>query len=208
MIIFLDYDGTLTKNSEEEFLKAYFYMLSKSLNMPIETVQKIVMNGITAAMQDETPDENMFDKFLDRFVLAMTPHGNHDKIYWIDFFTDFYKNDFDYVKNAIIPNEELVNRIKASNQHFIFASNPLFPEIAVLKRIEFVGLTPKNFIYIAFMENSTHVKPNPKFFTEIVDKLSINPRDCIMIGDSDFDKSSELAGIKFVHVNDSFKYIT
>jgi len=29
MKVFVDYDGTLTKNSEEEFMKAYFYAFSK-----------------------------------------------------------------------------------------------------------------------------------------------------------------------------------
>ena len=207
MIVFVDYDGTLTKNSEDEFMKAYFYAFSKKVNLPAETAQKLVMGSVYGAIKDESPNENVFDKFFDRFVVAMAPYGNHNRKYWIDFFIDFYRNEFDYVKTVIVPNEELVNKIKTSNHQFIFASNPIQPKIAMIKKIGFVGLSEDNFIYIAYMENSTYAKPNPKFFKEIIDKLNLNPSDCIMIGDTDFDKASEAAGIKFVHVNSCLDYL-
>ena len=207
MIVFVDYDGTLTKNSEEEFMKAYFYAFSKKADLPIETAQKLVMESVYGAIKDESSNENMFDKFFDRFVVAMAPYGHHDRKHWIDFFMDFYRNEFDYVKTVIVPNDELIDKIKTSNYQFIFASNPIQPKIAMIKKIGFVGLSEDNFIYIAYMENSTYAKPNPKFFKEIIDKLNLNPSDCIMIGDTDFDRASEGVGIKFVHVNDSLKYL-
>ena len=207
MIVFIDYDGTLTKNSEEEFMKAYFYAFSKKVNLPVEMAQQLVMESVYSAIKNESPNENMFDKFFDGFVVAMAPYGNHDRKYWIDFFIDFYRNEFDYVKTAIVPNEELINKVKTSDYQFIFASNPIQPNIAMIKKIGFVGLSPENFIYIACMENSTYAKPNPKFFKEIVYKLNLNPSDCIMIGDTNFDKASEAVGIKFVHVNDSLNYL-
>ena len=53
------------------------------------------------------------------------------------------------------------------------------------------------------MENSHFAKPNPKFFKEILNSLNLDPKNCVMIGDSDFDKASELVNIKFIHINET-----
>ncbi|HQO06238.1 MAG TPA: HAD family hydrolase, partial [Fervidobacterium sp.] len=88
----------------------------------------------------------------------------------------------------------------------VFASNPLFPEIATVKRIKFAGLSPDNFVYVAHMENCRFAKPNPMFFKDIMDKLNILPQECVMIGDSEFDRASEKVGIRFIHIADELEW--
>ena len=96
--------------------------------------------------------------------------------------------------------------IKSTNQKLVFASNPLFPEIATVKRIKFAGLSPDNFVYVAHMENCRFAKPNPIFFKDIMDKLNILPQECVMIGDSEFDRASEKVGIRFIHIADELEW--
>jgi len=115
-------------NADKEFRRGVYegilLCILKKVNLPAETAQKLVMGSVYNAIKNESPNENMFDKFFDGFVVAMAPYGNHDRKYWIDFFMDFYRNEFDYVKTAIVPNEELINKVKTSDYQFIFASNP------------------------------------------------------------------------------------
>ncbi|MBB6063166.1 HAD superfamily hydrolase (TIGR01549 family) [Thermosipho japonicus] len=197
MYIFVDYDGTLVKNSEEEFMKVYFSILSRKVKLPVEKIFNLVMHSIYEITKIEDSSKNLFERFLE----SISKKTGKDKNYWYNIFLEFYKNEFDELRKFIIINEKLTNFIKYSNYKFIFASNPLFPEIAVKKRIEFVNLSLNNFFYIATMENSHYAKPNPKFFAEILEKLGIAADKCLMIGDTENDKASEKVGIKFINVN-------
>jgi HAD superfamily hydrolase (TIGR01549 family) len=195
--IFLDYDGTLVEDKSEDFYKLYFKLLSEKSKLPFEKIYKLVMESVNETLENNDQNITLFEKFLE----IISQKSSLEKNYWIEFFTDFYQNEFDEIKKVTIPKENIINKIKKTNQKLIFASNPLFPKIAVEKRISFAGLSPKNFHYISHMENSHFAKPNPNFFKEILDNLKIKPKDCIMIGDSDYDKASELAKIKFIHIN-------
>lgn len=197
MYIFVDYDGTLVKNSEEKFMKTYFSILSRKVKLPIEKIFNLVMDSIYEITKIEDPSKNLFERFLE----SISKKTGKSKDYWYNIFLDFYKNEFDELRKIIKVNEKLTNFIKNSNYKFIFASNPLFPEIAVKKRIDFANLSPENFFYIATMENSHYAKPNPKFFAEILEKIGVAADKCLMIGDTENDKASEKVGIKFINVN-------
>lgn len=197
MYIFVDYDGTLVKNSEEKFMKTYFSILSRKVKLPVEKIFNLVMDSIYEITKIEDPSKNLFERFLE----SISKKTGKSKDYWYNIFLDFYKNEFDELRKIIKVNKKLTNFIKNSNYKFIFASNPLFPEIAVKKRIDFANLSPENFFYIATMENSHYAKPNPKFFAEILKKISVAADKCLMIGDTENDKASEKVGIKFINVN-------
>lgn len=197
MYIFVDYDGTLVKNSEEKFMKTYFSILSRKVKLPIEKIFNLVMDSIYEITKIEDPSKNLFERFLE----SISKKTGKSKDYWYNIFLDFYKNEFDELRKIIKVNKKLTNFIKNSNYKFIFASNPLFPEIAVKKRIDFANLSLEHFFYIATMENSHYAKPNPKFFAEILKKISVAADKCLMIGDTENDKASEKVGIKFINVN-------
>ncbi|AMW33063.1 haloacid dehalogenase superfamily, subfamily IA, variant 3 with third motif having DD or ED/haloacid dehalogenase superfamily, subfamily IA, variant 1 with third motif having Dx(3-4)D or Dx(3-4)E [Fervidobacterium changbaicum] len=200
--IFLDYDGTIIENAEGEFLKEYFSLLSKKSGIEFNQLFQLVMSSVEESIRNMQPNESLFEKFSK----AISSKSEKPKEYWQNLFYDFYENEFDELSKIVKPNIELIELIKKTNKKVIFASNPLFPKIATHKRIQFAGLEPDMFFYIAHMENSTYAKPNPLFFQEILNKLNISPNECVMIGDSEFDMSSEKAGIKFVHIDEVEKW--
>ncbi|SHH40033.1 HAD family hydrolase [Thermosipho atlanticus] len=202
MYIFLDYDGTIVETPEQDFMKLYFLELSKKSQLPIEYIYKMVMSSIEEILKNQNPEKFLFDSFLEVIVSK----DKYDREFWYNLFFDFYENEFDKVGKVMKPNKKLVEKIKTTNKKLIFASNPLFPEIATLKRIRFVGLKPENFTYIAHMENSHFAKPNPLFFKEIMEELNISPNECVMIGDTEYDKSCEKVGIKFFHISEEDKW--
>lgn len=199
MYIFLDYDGTLVEERSEEFYKLYFKLLSKKSKLPFEKIYNLVMESVNETLENDDENITLFEKFLE----IISHKSSIGKNYWIEFFMDFYQNEFNEIKKVTIPKDNIIKKIKNTDHQLIFASNPLFPKIAVEKRISFAGLSPNNFIYISHMENSHFAKPNPKFFKEILNSLNLDPKNCVMIGDSDFDKASELVNIKFIHINET-----
>jgi len=197
--IFLDYDGTLVEERSEEFYKLYFKLLSKKSKLPFEKIYNLVMESVNETLENDDENITLFEKFLE----IISHKSSIGKNYWLEFFIDFYQNEFNQIKKVTIPKDNIIKKIKKTDHQLIFASNPLFPKIAVEKRISFAGLSPNNFIYISHMENSHFAKPNPKFFKEILNSLNLDPKNCVMIGDSDFDKASELVNIKFIHINET-----
>lgn len=198
MYVFLDYDGTLVKTREEEFTRVYFIELAKKAGEEPKKLGNLVMGIIEDMMKNQTGEKDLFHQFVE----MIASRSSKPQSYWIDLFFDFYKNDFEKLREFVEPNDELLESIKASGKKFIFASNPIFPEVAVVKRLSFIGLKPEDFIYVAHMENSHFMKPHPGFFKEILDKINTDPERCVFIGDSDFDKACEKVGIEFIHVEE------
>ena len=64
----------------------------------------------------------------------------------------------------------------------VLATNPLFPAIATHSRIRWAGLEPEDFSWVTTYENSSFCKPNPAYYREILDKLGLQPQECVMVG--------------------------
>ncbi|GAB6189335.1 HAD family hydrolase [Marinitoga arctica] len=202
MYIFLDYDGTLIKTSEEIFQKYYFKSFLDYTNIDDVNVINHILEATKNLIKKNDKDLNN----LEFFLKEMEKITGKNKDYWYNIFWDYYMNYFQNLKKIIEPNIKLINKIKNTNHKLIFASNPVFPEIAVHHRINFINMLPENFYYISYMENSHFCKPNPNYFIEILDKLNIGFEECVMIGDSEFDKASLKAGINFIHISEEDKW--
>ena len=64
----------------------------------------------------------------------------------------------------------------------ILATNPLFPRIATESRVRWAGLDPADFDWITTYENASYCKPNPDYYREILGRMGLDPKDCIMVG--------------------------
>ena len=83
----------------------------------------------------------------------------------------------------------------------VIATNSIFPEIAIMQRMEWANLKDINFSLVTTMENMHYAKPNVEYYIEILDKLNSKPEDSIMIGDDlemDILPAQKL-GIKTIH---------
>ena len=103
MYVFVDYDGTIVKSSEEEFMKAYFKNLSNYFGMPFEEALSLVMQSVDEAMNNPNENISLYLKFAEAF----SRRTNRPFDYWVEKFTYFYENMFDQVKSVIQPNLKL-----------------------------------------------------------------------------------------------------
>ena len=74
--------------------------------------------------------------------------------------------------------------VKSKNIKVILSSNPVFPKVAMLTRLSYVGLRESDFEYITSYENSCYCKPNPKYFEEILQKNNLKPDEVVFFGNS------------------------
>ena len=121
-------------------------------------------------------------------------------------FDDYYNNEFIAAKQATSVNpfaKKSVEYIKKNGGRLIAATNPIFPEIATRRRLEWAGVSPDDFEFITVYENSGFCKPNLKYFEMICERCSISPEESIMIGnDVDEDLCSSKLGFDTYLITD------
>lgn len=204
--IFFDLDGTMLPMNQEQFVKVYFTELAKrfcpKLKTESEKLIKAVWKSTESMVKNDGKEPNInafwktFSKLLGKEVLKYTKD-----------FDDFYNREFSECKSVCKYNPnvpEIMRVLKNKGYRLIAATNPLFPAVAINNRIKWAGLDQKAFDLITTYENFTTCKPNPRYFTEIMEKINAKPDECLMVG-NDVDEdilASEKAGIKSYLITD------
>ena len=181
--ILFDLDGTLLPMDQEIFTKDYFGRLVKKLApfgyQPQEIVQAI-WAGVKAMVKNDgshTNEElfwNCFSEILGEGILDKKPS-----------FEEFYKTDFQSVKDSCGFNEksaEVVKKLKDSGYRVALATNPIFPAIATESRIRWAGMEPSDFELYTTYENSRHCKPNIGYYEDILSQMGLKAEECLMVG--------------------------
>ncbi len=96
-----------------------------------------------------------------------------------------------------------MKKLKNDGFRLILATNPIFPAAATESRIAWAGLDKEDFeLYITY-ENSHFCKPNPDYYKEITERLSLDPAECLMVGNDTLeDAAAEKIGIRFFLLTD------
>ena len=202
--VMFDLDGTLLPFEQDDFVKLYFGGLCKKLapyGYEPDDVVKNVWKG-TKAMAINDGSRLNSEAFWEVFRAAFP-----DKIDAQQFCDDFYTKEFDAVKACLkyVPDHKpMIGRLKAAGLNVILATNPIFPLCAQETRMSWCGLSGKDFSYVTSYENSSFCKPNPKYFTELLEKTGADPKECVMIGNSVREDilSVEKLGIKSFFVDE------
>jgi len=201
---FFDLDGTLLPMDQDLFLKYYFGALAAKL-VPLGYNKDTLVNNIwagTKAMILNDGSKTNEEAFWDVFCTLADKDCRKD----MPVFDSFYRNEFAAAKNACgyaPAAKEVVDLIKASDKRLILATNPIFPAVATENRVSWAGLSTEDFELITTYENSTYCKPNPKYYTEILGKTGLDPKECLMVGNNaEEDMIAETLGMKVFLLTD------
>lgn len=181
--IFFDLDGTLLPMDQDIFIKAYLGGLIKTLaprGYDPEAIGNALWDSTRAMMKNDgtaTNEQVFWRSFCN--ILGDGVRGEECLL------EEFYKTDFQGISKVCgyTPMaRELVHRIKAAGFPVVLATSPLFPRVATDSRIRWAGLEPDDFAYVTTYENSKFCKPNPTYYTDLCEKLGLDPREVVMIG--------------------------
>jgi len=64
----------------------------------------------------------------------------------------------------------------------VLATNPIFPAVATESRMKWAGLDKDDFLLYTTYENSRRTKPDPGYYTDILDAIGARAEDCLMVG--------------------------
>lgn len=192
-VILFDLDGTLLPMDIEGFEKTYFKGLCQAISevSPQELIADIWAGTKAMVLNDGTKTNR--EAFAEVFSAksGVEYYSNEER------FLEFYRTKFqDCVEACQISNlsRELVHTLQKKGYTVAIATNPIFPQVATYSRLRWLGLSPEEFPLVTTFENSRHAKPNPEYYREVCEKLQVEPRDCIMVG-NDVEEDGCAAGL-------------
>lgn len=202
--ILFDLDGTLLPMDQDVFAHAYMKGLAAKVAPLGYDPQKLVETiwaGTVAMMKNDGKCTNEA-VFWDYFCGVFGEDARKDE----PVFEDFYRNEFQLVRNSCGYQEKsarLIARIRELGFTVVLATNPLFPAIATQSRIRWAGMEPEDFAFVTTYENSSYCKPNPDYYREILNKMDLDPKECVMVGnDVGEDMIAEKLGMKVFLLTD------
>ena len=98
---------------------------------------------------------------------------------------DYYATTFDNVREIARENHyapEIARLMREKAEHTVIATMPMFPLEACEKRLSWVGLSASMFDLVTTCDFSSSCKPNPRYFSEILDDFGVKPHEALMIG--------------------------
>lgn len=202
--VLFDLDGTLLPMDQDTFIMTYVSLLAKKVapfGYDPQRISKALLMGCNDMILNDGRYVNE-EIFWNSFSKLLGPSIKEH----IAVFDDFYEKEFDTVSAVCGFSSEAkgtIDLIKAKGIKVILATNPLFPAIATRKRVAWAGLSADDFELITTYENSHFCKPNIKYYEEILQKLELDAKDCIMVGnDVDDDMVAKELGMKVFLLTD------
>lgn len=179
-----DLDGTLLPMpSQEMFLDTYMKALGRKIlahGMDPQATVKAVWTATGAMLINDGTRTNE-QRFWEVFCSIVGENARELE----PVFEEFYRNEFAEVKNTTFSHPmavQCVKLLKDKGYQVVLATNPLFPRIATLTRMEWAGLNPVDFELITTYDNSSYCKPNLEYYKEILRNIDKDARECIMVG--------------------------
>lgn len=196
--VLFDLDGTLLPMDQDTFIKAYLGGMAKKLAPhgynPDELV-KAVYAGMKAMTTNDGSKTNEV-AFWNAFTSILGEKVRED----MPIFDDFYRNEFQDVKNicGFLPEAATtVRKLKEMGYRVALATTPMFPSIATESRIRWAGMEPEDFEIFTTYENYHFCKPNLGYYKEVIEKLGLKAEECLMVGnDVGEDMVTEELGMK------------
>lgn len=196
--VLFDLDGTLIGMDQDEFIRLYFIAILDKLSKlgyDKKEMYEAIEGSIQATKRNDgtMTNEQRFWQTFDSITGGISASVK-------DALDDFYKNEFISVLEGSCwkyPRAcEIIQCAKDKGLWVILATNPLFPAVATYRRIRLGGMEPSDFDYVTAYENSSYAKPNPDYFRELLEKLNISSKECVMIGnDTKDDFAAHALGI-------------
>ena len=181
--LLFDLDGTLLPMETERFVGDYMKRLCEKV-APFGYEPKKLVTAVWKGMEAMIRNDGSRLNEAAFWEVFQRELGDQIREYE-GVFLDFYENEFQEVAKSCGYHpmaKETVRELKKMGYHLILATNPVFPPVATHSRVRWAGLAPESFEYITTYDNSSYCKPNPLYYRELVEKLGLDPKECLMVG--------------------------
>jgi len=184
--IFFDMDGTLLCMGESAFEKEYLRRMVLFFEQRFPGQGKAIVKAVgysAAAMRQ--PHAGCSNEMV--FWQAFEHVSGFKRSDLEPLFLQYYGTDYAHIGDDYVPDADMrraVQLLAQKGYRLVVATNPLVPQIANRERVRWAGLADVDWLEITSFEHYSSCKPNVQFYQEICDRLSLDPQQCTMIGNS------------------------
>jgi FMN phosphatase YigB (HAD superfamily) len=207
LTLLLDLDGTLLDNNMDSFVEGYLKAFGRHI-LPVIDPGIFVPELLSATKQmvlNRLPDRTLEEVFDEAFY----PSINHRKEDLRSTIDAFYSEVFPTLKTLTRAKPEAVKLVEAAFERgyqVCIATNPLFPLTAILQRLDWAGLSAREypFLLVPSFETFHFSKPNPAYYSEFLAVIGQPDSPVVMVGNdpiSDIAAASQ-AGLATFWLND------
>lgn len=182
--VFFDLDGTLLPIDMDTFLKRYFTELplfAAEHGYDGQQFMKAVGAGVQAMMQGEGGRND--DRYWETFCSLMGgQRADHEPM-----MEQYYETAFDTLGELVQPHPaaaQAVAQLQAKGYRLYLTTMPLFPRVAVEKRLGWAQVPAEAFERITTYDNSTSTKPRLAYYRENIEAVGLNPEEVLMVGNN------------------------
>ncbi len=182
----LDMDGTLLDNSVRTFVPAYMAAFARHLAalVDLKRLNEALLTSTRQMILNQDPGCTLQDVFDSNFYPRVGISRAELAPVLVEFFADVYP-DLKYLTGRKPEAIEFVQQAFEREYRVAVATNPLFPLTAIDQRLEWAGLSPREypFAVVPGAENVHFAKPNPAFLAELLAVMGWPEGPAIMVGD-------------------------
>ncbi|RAL26914.1 HAD family hydrolase [Thermoflavimicrobium daqui] len=202
--VLFDLDGTLLPMDTHQFIEAYMKSLAPHMVNIIAPKKfiAVMMKSTLAMIQNKEQEKSNQQVFEETFT-------KETGIQWEEIVEEvdrFYHEEFPKLKKFTNFNplaSKVVQAAVDQGYKIVIATNPVFPQVAVLERLRWSGVHEFPFDWITAYEESHFCKPNIEYYQEIVERLQLKPNECVMVGnDMQEDMVASELGMKTFYLKD------
>ena len=195
--VLLDLDNTMVLFDEMTFYNRYFEKLCRCFGdiLPADAFTDLVLRS-TISLGENNGDMSNRRFFLKTFMKDRREPAAH---IWKRFMA-FYETTYDEIAVEVSVPEglnDVLDRLQKRAFKLVLASNPIYPRVALEKRMAWAGIATHRFQLVTHIENMSFVKPRPGYYRQVCEMIDTPPERCLMVGNDPVnDMAAASAGLK------------
>ncbi len=186
--VLFDLDDTLLFSDvgyemESGFVRRYMALLGAYVRPLVDeqTFIRALWAATNAMARNQDLSVSNEQAFWDAFVPLLG--RSWDELH--PFMAHFYEEQFPALQVYTRSHPDARRAVRAcldAGHRVVVATNPLFPRRAIEHRLDWAGVGDMPFDLITAYENMHTSKPAPAYYREIADMLTVDPVQCVMVG--------------------------
>ena len=185
--VLLDLDNTLLHNPDGPFAVAFRQLFDDHFHAELGIEQ--ASDGLRAGIRSISDRREDFSTNAHTIVKCLSQRYSLQESKISLALADFYSRPYktlEALTEPVAAAPSLISSLLNQDILVAIATNPLYPESAILDRLEWAGLSARigDFAFITHSENTHSAKPNPAYYAEVVARVGVEPDETLMIGDS------------------------
>ena len=203
-LVCFDLDGTLLPMDQGRFIKGYIEALAAKVASvtPAQPFVKALLGATEALVRQPEAGQKNEERFWRQFYRRLPLPENVLK----PLIDEFYRQDFDRLQKetcTAAAAAQAVKAVKEAGRTAVLATNPLFPRLAVEKRVAWAGIAIEEFSHITTYESEYYCKPDVRYYQDVLNRQGVLPEECLMVGnDVEEDLVAGTIGVQTVLVTD------